>query len=787
MSLPLSTKAQTLKLLEDHLTHGKVLPVYFFTVGEFRKSSDKVLREIQGFFQEEKLVVRSSSLSEDLSESSNAGHFESILNVSKDDDQSLLESIKKVISSYDNSHDDDQVLIQTMLLDIDIAGVALTSDIDTLAPYYVINFEEGSTDLVTSGGEGQTHTLIHYKESPVPPNDRRVEKLIKVLEELQELFQNPFLDVEFAITVSGELYVFQTRPLTVANKDDLSKIKIGSLLNKVGKKINKLNQPHPNLLGDKTIFGSMPDWNPAEIIGKKPKKLALSLYKELITDSVWAYQRDNYGYRNLRSHPLLLSFLGLPYIDVRVSFNSFVPKSIDDKLATKLINHYLKKLESNPQLHDKVEFEIIHSCFYLNLKSRLKTLEQEGFSALEIQNIEESLKILTDEVISPDFGHFQLDMEKIKILDYKYAVLLNSNLAIIDMIYWLCEDCKRYGTLPFAGAARAGFIAVQFLKSFVEEKVITEEEYHFFLNSLNTVSKQLSHDLVEMSSGELDRENFKHKYGHLRPGTYDITSSRYDMSFEEYFPDLSDIQSKMGSSKPDVEFTFSTQQMEAIQEKLNKNGMRSSAEELISFIKKAIEGREYAKYIFTRSLSRILELIQSLCDRYDIDREESAFLDFKVIHSLYSNLDHREMRDILAENIKTNKEFYQYTKAIKLPTTIFDSQDIYSFYLEAGEPNFITLNHVKSNVICEDRIYDDDLEGRIVCIKSADPGFDFLFTKNIGGLITQFGGANSHMAIRCAELGIPAVIGAGDKNFSDWSRASVLFLDGGTKVVRVIS
>ena len=75
----------------------------------------------------------------------------------------------------------------------------------------------------------------------------------------------------------------------------------------------------------------MPDWNPAEIIGLKPGPLALSLYRELVTDSIWAYQRDNYGYKNLRSFPLLVSFHGLPYIDVRVSFNSFVPRDISGR------------------------------------------------------------------------------------------------------------------------------------------------------------------------------------------------------------------------------------------------------------------------------------------------------------------------------------------------------------------------------------------------------------------------------------------------------------------------
>ena len=54
------------------------------------------------------------------------------------------------------------------------------------------------------------------------------------------------------------------------------------------------------------MYGLMPDWNPAEIIGCKPKPLSLSLYRELITNSIWAYQRNNYGYKNLRSFPLLI-------------------------------------------------------------------------------------------------------------------------------------------------------------------------------------------------------------------------------------------------------------------------------------------------------------------------------------------------------------------------------------------------------------------------------------------------------------------------------------------------
>ena len=52
--------------------------------------------------------------------------------------------------------------------------------------------------------------------------------------------------------------------------------------------------------GKTTFFGVMPDWNPAEIIGIKPKPLSLSLYKELITDRVWALNRKDYGLRHVK-------------------------------------------------------------------------------------------------------------------------------------------------------------------------------------------------------------------------------------------------------------------------------------------------------------------------------------------------------------------------------------------------------------------------------------------------------------------------------------------------------
>ena len=69
-------------------------------------------------------------------------------------------------------------------------------------------------------------------------------------------------------------------------------------------------------------------------------------------------------------------------------------------------------------------------------------------------------------------------------------------------------------------------------------------------------------------------------------------------------------------------------------------------------------------------------------------------------------------------------------------------------------------------------------ENKIICIEGADPGYDWVFTKNIAGLITKFGGANSHMAIRSAEYGIPAAIGCGEQTFDRIIAAKRCLIDG---------
>ncbi|MFH1759959.1 MAG: PEP-utilizing enzyme, partial [bacterium] len=390
-------------------------------------------------------------------------------------------------------------------------------------------------------------------------------------------------------------------------------------------------------------------------------------------------------------------------------------------------------------------------------------------------DIKRTLLNLTNNIVNTTNGVFKLDLERIEHLKERQEKVLGSSLTVIEKIYWLVEDCCRYGTLPFAGLARAGFIAVQMLRSFVASGAITQLEVDGFMCSLNTIAKQMSKDHHHM-----DQNSFLDKYGHLRPGTYDILSERYDEAYEIYF------REKPPPVKYDLGFEFESASINRLSSAIKQAGFAADINQLLDFIKRAIEGREYAKFVFTKSVSEILKLVNLLGRKYGLTTKDVSFLNISTLLNLYSTLDHRDLSKILKEESDRNRQFFEITKAIKLPSVITSADDIFEFELEDGKPNFITTGRCQGDIVKEQDLLKVQLSRKIVFIPSADPGFDWVFSKNICGLITMYGGANSHMAIRAAELKIPSVVGAGEKNFNTWAQGKFLEIDCENRQVRIL-
>lgn len=135
--------------------------------------------------------------------------------------------------------------------------------------------------------------------------------------------------------------------------------------------------------------------------------------------------------------------------------------------------------------------------------------------------------------------------------------------------------------------------------------------------------------------------------------------------------------------------------------------------------------------------------------------------------------------------IKQGKACYERTKKIALPSVLTRTSDVWSFAQPETKPNFITQLSCEGPVKLVEN--SDSLANSIIFIPSADPGYDWIFSKNIKGFVTKYGGINSHMAIRAAELSIPAIIGMGETLYDRYSQAKMLKIDAANQTVHIIA
>ncbi len=267
MSLKFGTKGDNLYNLSTILRYGKVLPMVHFTVAEWQNQSMRLLDMNSFDWLSTKLIVRSSGVDEDNLNQSLAGKFKSVTNVCGS--KNVKAAIEDVITSFDDHKNAlNQILVQPMIENVIASGVAFTRDPSTGGHYYVVNIDDisGRTDTVTSGSTNQLKTIFIDKFQP-KPTDELVSSLIKLLKELEDLYQNDSLDVEFAANQDGQLILLQVRPLVLEQKQSFSLERQNQVLTEIQNKFCDFNQSHPHLFGKKTVFGVMPDWNPGEILG----------------------------------------------------------------------------------------------------------------------------------------------------------------------------------------------------------------------------------------------------------------------------------------------------------------------------------------------------------------------------------------------------------------------------------------------------------------------------------------------------------------------------------------
>ena len=84
-----------------------------------------------------------------------------------------------------------------------------------------------------------------------------------------------------------------------------------------------------------------------------------------------------------------------------------------------------------------------------------------------------------------------------------------------------------------------------------------------------------------------------------------------------------------------------------------------------------------------------------------------------------------------------------------MPSIISSEKDFDLIALQVAKPNFITNQSITSAVINLDRKYQQStLNNKIILLEHADPGFDWIFSRNPSGLITKFPFGPEHNIIK---------------------------------------
>jgi len=193
--------------------------------------------EIETNFQRTRsFSVRSSSMIEDGENSSFAGQFETLLNVTKDN---LYDSILKCLYSMyspnvldyakergiDIANASMSVIVQEMV-DADVSGVVFTANPQGLLNEIVVVVGKGTGNNVVEDKVDVTTYYYNKTDSNYYYEKQRDSVLleddifIKLINICKEISNDEYIDLEFAIS-GGEIYILQTRPITTIKLEKL--------------------------------------------------------------------------------------------------------------------------------------------------------------------------------------------------------------------------------------------------------------------------------------------------------------------------------------------------------------------------------------------------------------------------------------------------------------------------------------------------------------------------------------------------------------------------------------
>ncbi len=733
----------------------KLEDVIEIKASDFELYKEAVWGNIKRTFDAGPLIVRKNYITRDEGISAGTGIFQGIEGVEASSREEVFDAIKRVAAQC-HDDEDNEIIIHRMYDNLVMCGVCYTRDIYYGRPYYMVvyNYIE-ETKVDNSRAKSRTKWIANNVSREFV--DESFMNLILAARDLEKAIEIQEFSIEFGIDADDNILVYQVKPMDRLLGSHILMTDREFSDTKAFAKCNYLDTHH--------IMSHQAYWNPSKMIGSEPRPLDYSLFKGILTSGIWGETIKQLGYEGVDSS-LMHRVGNKPYVSVDCLFNALIPAGMDRILRDKIFNYYQQVLTDNRRRHRKVDSAIVFGSYNFSTARRLNKLENYGFAKNEIDALGKSLLGLTENIINNYEQLHDKDIEALtklmitrrRVRELKPGEETNS-MKLYSYIAELIDAMRHYCSPGYTRQERCEFIAKGFCTSLVKEGYLKREDIDAFRLSLDTVSSCFKRDFEDYTSGKLSWEEFDGKYGHLRISICDIRAHSYRKLYSnlEIVRDYELYKGKKVAKALD---------REVVAKALDESRLNVDVDRLIGFINGASELADSYRFEYAKSIGLLLDIIARLGELIGIDKEDMSYLEIQDLDSYHS-------RDSYVMTIEARRNMYHAYSYLVLPDVILNVGDLDVIDINEEIPDYLTDKCVSGDIVYYDEGHDVDVTGKIVLLSKVTLAYDWIFTKDVKGIITKKDTKDSRIAKRCMELNIPAALGCGEKLFN-----SILMMKG---------
>ncbi len=792
-------KADNLRLLTEK---GFPVPPFVALTGSDLHSQEN-MSILQSFLAQHpefgRVAVRSSMEQEDSQQASFAGQFQTVLDVPANTEAILqaAESIQehaRTQQTLQNGYADRMnvsveqrvgIVVQEMISSPEFAGVAFSRSTDH--PHYMeISYHAGLGEDLVGGKSNGNHLHIARQGTALDPYSLEkpfLAPLITLVQQVEQVYGFP-VDIEFAVQ-NTQVYLLQARPIHSGGQGPAvpeEEAAVSGLLAEI--------QAQLTLLLQDNFLGNMIDINPRELQGEIPRPFSYSLFNALFPDGVIPAARDELGY-NCSSENCLHLIGGRSYVDFKNAAHNFRPRGIAEEDYQKMYASYLDKLRQRPELHNRIEFELVF-CFrdkYMEqgLREIFPQDEQKVNSILATyaeleRTLAQKAAALMQELpaqLSSFTAHVTEEKRTIQASEGEGEVP-----PLLDQIQKIVDHLRSSGTFLFTQVARIDFFLNRKLDAFLVAHGLEHAKDALLSGNTNFYMDLLSEQLYYLRESGPEQARIKahihDTYGHLRPSQFDLQEANYAEQDCLCTPDLNeeDLAQKV---------SLHQQNKKAYEESLTDLKKRLSPEVFTALVHLVTQtrffdtGREQTKFVFMQEVDLLRPLMLKLATLLGLEHRDDIFL-LTLEDIRAAALSPAGSTVLLQAQIIARKVQERLHRLLIMPDILEHPQDVFIIKHQPDQPIYLSQQKdISGEILYIDKTKPlpppEAFRDKILLLEDSDQGSARLLNYGVKGVVTKIGSAHSHLAVIMREYGLPAMIAVGEDIFRRMQQARGITFD----------